>query len=115
MSRFGLHLFIILIFEVFEVLNIIDIYVFNILVFTLICQFFSKARHVFVTVYKTVLSRQGSELVALGIELIPQHILQLFQAKTCHSRDKHHRQILRQGFFQHLNEFIVEQVTLGDS
>ena len=113
LSHLGLALFFILIFEIVEVLDIIDIHVFNILIFALIGQFLCKTGHIFITMYKTVLSRQGSEFVALGIEFAPQHIFQFVKSQTGYCGDEYDGQILRQCFLQHLNKLLIEKVTLG--
>ena len=64
--------------------------------------------------YQGIFRKNGSELVALGIQFPPQHILQFVESHIGNRRYKDHREVVRQCLLQHLDEFRIQQVTFRD-
>ena len=64
--------------------------------------------------HEGILGSNLLQLVALGIQLLPEHILEFLDSLSGDGRDEDHRQIGRQRFAEHLDKLIIEKVALGD-
>ena len=64
--------------------------------------------------HQCVFGKDVLEFVALAVQLLPQDVFELVQSLPRNGRDKHCGKIVGKGFAQHLNEFFVQQIALGD-
>ena len=61
-----------------------------------------------------VLLGDALQFVALAVEFLPEDVFQFGETHICHRRDEHHGKVVGQCLAQHLDKFVVEQVTFCD-
>ena len=64
--------------------------------------------------HEGILGSNLLQLIALRVQFLPEYILQILNALSGNRRNEDYRKVGRKSILQHLDEFIIQEITLGN-